>query len=151
MSDLAQLLRNAGGRKTADALAEFCQRLQPYRERKLKDLVDLLDKAEEIVRTGTPPARTSGARKPKADPTVIQNACNRVVELYNRATDPSTTPENVDHGFAALEQLDLPVKRLEEVARELDIRQKFRRKADLLNAMKQAVTDRRGAHGRVQV
>ena len=57
LSDLGQLLRNAGSRKTADALAGFCQRLQPYRDRRLTDLLALLAKAEAFVSTGTPPAR----------------------------------------------------------------------------------------------
>jgi hypothetical protein len=73
------------------------------------------------------------------------------VALYQHATDPGTARDDIDNAFAALEQLDLPVKKLEEVGRQLDISQKFRRKSDLLNAMKSAVLDRRGAHGRVQV
>src|SRR5688572_1586616 len=63
LSDLAALLVGAGAKKPADALLDFCVRLQPYRERRLKDLVDLLDQAEEIVRTGTPPPRGRGRTK----------------------------------------------------------------------------------------
>jgi hypothetical protein len=151
LSDLAQLLRNGGGRRAADPIAELCQRLQPYRERRIQDLMDMLDKAEEIIRTGAPPPRVTKARKGKTDPQAIQDACDRVLQLYHRAADASTTGEIIESAFAILQQLDPPMKQLEPVAAELHITKKTGRKADLLNAMKNAVMTRRGMHGRVQV
>jgi hypothetical protein len=150
LSDLGQLLRNAGGRKTADGLAEFCQRLQPYRDRRLKDLVDLLDKAEEIIRTGTPPARTK-ARTPKVDPRAAEQLCNRIVDLYHRANEPDTTREQIENAFGELERLNLSVAQLQDLARRIDISQKVRSKKPLLDSMKRAVLERRGAFQRVQV
>jgi hypothetical protein len=150
LSNLAQLLRNAGGKKVGDELAELCQRLQPYRDRPLKGLMELLDKAEEIVRTGVPPARTK-SRAPKVDPQLVESTCNRVVALYERATDPSTTREQIESAFADLDKLNLTVPQLQEQAKRLNITQKFRAKKDLLHAMKRTVLERRGTFLRVQV
>jgi hypothetical protein len=150
LSDLGQLLRNAGGGKTANVLAEFCQRLQPYRDRRLKDVLDLLDKADEIVRTGTPPARKSGG-KAKADPQIVEKVCKQIVDFYQRAKDPDTTREQIESAIAELESFDLPIARLEELARRMDIRQKLRPKKALVESMKRAILERRGAFQRVQV
>jgi len=149
LSNLAQLLRNAGGKRVGDELAELCQRLQPYRDRPLKGLMELLDKAEEIVRTGVPPAR--GKARTKGDPLVIESVCNRVVALYERATDPATTREQIENAFADLAKLNLSVPLLQEQAKKLNIAQKFRAKKDLLAAMKRTVLERRGTFLRVQV
>jgi hypothetical protein len=150
LSDLGQLLRNAGGRKTADALAEFCQRLQPYRDRRVRDLVDLLDKAEAIIRTGEPPPRTK-TRSAKVDPQAVEQLCNRIVDLYHRAKEPDTTREQIESAFGELERLNLSVAQLQDLARRIDISQRVRSKKPLLESMKRAVLERRGALQRVQV
>ena len=150
LSDLGQLLRNAGSRKTADALAEFCQRLQPYRDRRLTDLLALLDKAEEIVRTGTPPARAKG-RTGKADPQAAETLSKRIVDLYVKAREPETTREQIENAFAELEAKDLPVAQLQGLAKSVDIGQKLRSKKALVEAMKRALLERKGAFQRVQV
>jgi hypothetical protein len=149
LSDLSHLLRNAGNRKPADALTEFCQRLQPYRDRRLSDLLALLDKAEEIVRTGAPP-RTK-ARPPKADSQAAAMLHSRIIALYERAREPDTTREQIEKAFAELETLDLPVAELQALAKRVDISQKLRTKKALLDAMKRAVMERKGAFQRVQV
>jgi hypothetical protein len=150
LSDLGQLLRNAGSRKPADALAEFCQRLQPYRDRRLTDLLALLDKAEEVVRTGTPPPRVR-AKKGKADPQAAEMVRSRIVHLYERAREPETTREQIESAFAELEAMDLPVAQLQGLAKSVDIGQKLRSKKALVDAMKRAVLERKGAFQRVQV
>lgn len=150
LSDLGQLLRNAGARKAGDALAEFCQRLQPYRARRLKDLMDLLDKAEEIVRTGTPPPR-GRARAAKADPQTVERICSQIVDLYHRAKDPGVSREQIECAFVELERLDLPVAQLQSLATRLDIQQKLRAKKALVERMKNTVLERKGAFDRVQV
>lgn len=153
LSDLGQLLRNAGGRKTGDALAEFCQRLQPYRERRLQDLMDLLDKAEEIVRTGTPgtPLPRGRGRAPKNDPEVVERICNRIVDLYNRAKEPEVSREQIETAFVELEGLNLTVAQLQYLASRIDIQQKLRAKRALVDRMKTTILERKGAFDRVQV
>jgi hypothetical protein len=150
LSNLAHLLENAGGAKTAKALADFCQRLQPYRDRRVTDVLALLDQAEEIVRTGTPPPRKGRTAKPKADPQALEAAANRIVELYHRAKEPDTTREQIEAAFAELERLEPTLPKLKELAKRLDITRTLK-KADAISAMKQAVLERKGAFQRVEV
>lgn len=150
LSDLSQMLRNAGARKTGDALAEFCQRLQPFRERRLKDIMDLLDQADEIVRTGTPPPRGRG-RAPKTDPQLAERICNQIVDLYNRAKEPEVSRDQIESAFVELEGLNLTVPQLQSLASRIDIHQKLRAKKALVDRMKNSILERKGAFDRVQV
>jgi hypothetical protein len=150
LSNLAHLLENAGAGKTANALTGLRQRLQPYRDRKLTDLLALLDQAEEIVRTGTPPPRKGAGGKKKADPQALEAAGNRIVELYQRAKDPDVTRDHIEAAFAELERLDPTLTKLKELAKRLDITRTLK-KADAIGVMKQAVLERKGAFQRVEV
>lgn len=150
LSNLAHLLKDAGGRKIADALDEFCQRLQPYRDRKVKDLLDLVAKADEIVRTGVPPTKPRKTAA-KADPEALARLQARIIELYQRASDPSVTRELVEDAFQQLEKANLTVPQLQELARRMDIQQRFRAKKELLETMKRAVLERKGVFERVGV
>ena len=84
LTSLAQLLRNVGGTgaKTAEELDELCRDLQPYADRRLKDLLKSIAQAEEIIRTGTPPPRGRSA-KAKVDPQVVTELGTRVDRARN--------------------------------------------------------------------
>ena len=151
LSNLAQLLENAGGKKVAGELSELCQRLQPYRTKKLKELLDLIDKAEEIVRTGTPPAKTrKSGGKAAVDPLVVENLCNQIVDLYHRAKEPEITREQIEAAFGELARLNLTVAALQALAKRIDISRKLTKK-DALETMMRAVLERKGTVQRVQV
>lgn len=151
LSNLAQLLENAGGKKVAGELGELCQRLQPYRTRKLKDLLDLIDKAEEIVRSGAaPPKPKKAGGKATVDPQVVENLSNQIVDLYHRAKEPETTREQIETAFGDLDRLNLPVKDLQVFAKRIDITRKLTKK-DAIDTMMRAVLERKGAVQRVQV
>jgi hypothetical protein len=149
LTDLANLLRNAKARQPADALDELCRALQPYRDRKVEKACELIAKAEEIVRTGSQPARARSSKQ-KIDAAAIESLGNRVVDLYQRAKEPETTRDLIDRTFTDLEKGGLSAAQLKEVAARMDITQKLA-KAKLLGAMKQAVLERKGAFERVQV
>jgi hypothetical protein len=149
LSDFANLLRNAKARQVADTLEELCRALQPYRDRRLKDVIDLIAKAEEVVRAGPQTAR-GRSTKQKADPAAIESLSNRIIDLYQRAKEPETTREVIQGTFAELENTGLSIAQLQAIARHMYITQKLS-KPKLLDAMKRAVLERKGSFERVQV
>src|SRR5271163_1656928 len=78
LSNLSNLLRRAGGKKVADEFDEVCAGLQPYRDRRLKDLLGMISEAEAIIRNGPPAPKSAGRGKKKANPLEVAQAINRV-------------------------------------------------------------------------
>ncbi len=149
LTDLANLLRNAKASKTADTLDDLCRLLQPYRDLRIKDLIDKIAKADDIIRSGPPPARARSSKQ-KLDDTAIEALGNRIVNLYQRATEPGSTRELIEATFAELDQAALTAKQLEAIAKKMGIVQKLK-KDQLLEAMRRAVLDQKGSFERVQV
>jgi hypothetical protein len=149
LTDLANLLRNAKARQPADTLDELCRALQPYRDRRLKDVFDLMAKAEEVIRSGRPPARARSTRQ-KLDAAAIEALGNRVVNLYQHATEAGSTRELIEVTFAELNQAGLSAAQLQTIAKRMGIVQKLT-KDKLLDAMRRAVLDQKGAFERAQM
>jgi hypothetical protein len=151
LTNLSQLLRSAGGQKTASELEDLCQLLQPFRDKKLKDLIASIAKAEEIIRSG-PPAPTARKASSKASSKVIDAGpiTGRVVDLYQRAGQPNVSREEILAAFAELEALNLSLDQLKGIAKQIGVSENAsKKKADLLKRLRQAVLDRKGAADRV--
>lgn len=142
LSNLSHLVRDAGGKSTANELDEFVQLLQPYRDRKLKDFIGLIVNAENVLR-GVPPSATR-KRPSKVDPGPITA---RIAELYDRAA--FATPEEIQLAFSELENLNLTVAQLEAIAKHVHVTEKKLKKDVLLKKMRQAVLDRKSSDDRV--
>jgi hypothetical protein len=145
LANLSQLIRGAGGKGTANELDELCQMLQPFRERKLKDLLATIAKAEEIVRNGQPVAKSRGQRKPKVD---VGPITERIVSLYQRASESGVARDEIVTAFAELESAKPTGDELKELASRIGINEKLK-KADLLNKMRKVVLDRKDIAERV--
>jgi hypothetical protein len=149
LSDLGKFLRASESAKVAGELEHISTRLAPFRDYKLKAFADFLEKAEAYSRGAlAPKAKGGGARKGKADPAAVEQACQRVLELYGKAIDPAITLEQIESAVEALQQLDPPKARLDELARQVGYSQKFKAKADVLKAIRQKIVGRKGAFDR---
>ena len=124
-------------------------KLAPFREFKLKAFADFLEKAEAFSRGElAPKAKSGGPKKGKADPAAIEQACQRILELYNKAIDASVTVEQIETAMKTLEQLDPTKAKLDELARGIGYTQKFNAKADVIKAIRQKILGRKGAFER---
>jgi hypothetical protein len=151
LSDLGKFLRAAESAKVAGELEYIGAKLAPFREYKLKAFADFLEQAEAYSRGAlAPKTRGGGARKGKADPAAIEQACQRVLDLYGKAIDPATSVEQIEVSVRVLEELDAPKARLDELARQMGYSQKFKSKADVIKAIRQKIIGRKGAFERPQ-
>ena len=149
LSDLGKFLRASESAKVAGELEYISARLAPFREYKLKAFADFLETAEAYSRGAlAPKARGGGAKKGKADPAAVEEACRRTLELYGKAIDPSVTVEQIEAAVQSLQDLDPPRARLDELARQMGYSQKFRSKTDVLKAIRQKIIGRKGAFER---
>jgi hypothetical protein len=149
LSDLGKFLRAAESAKVAGELEYISARLQPFRGYKLKAFADFLEQAEAYSRGGVvQKAKGGGAKKAKADPAAIEEACQRTLDLYGKAIDPGVTVERIEATVQALQDLNPPKARLDELARQMGYSQKFKAKVDVLKAIRQKIIGRKGAFER---
>jgi hypothetical protein len=147
LTNLSQLLRSAGGQKTATELDDLCQLLQPYRDQKLKDLIASIARADEIIRNGLPAPKAR-----KASSKVVVDAgpiTAKIVDLYQRAGQPSVSRDEILAAFAEVEGLNLSMDQLKAIAKQVGVSEKATKKADLHHRIRQAALDRKGAADRV--
>ncbi|MBI3822474.1 MAG: hypothetical protein HY289_07320 [Planctomycetes bacterium] len=142
LTNLSQLLRGGGGKGTANELDEFVQLLQPYRDKKLKDLIGTIKDADEVLRAA-PPA----PKKSKAVSVDISNISARIVDLYQRAGQPNITSQEIMDTFAELQSVNPNGKQLESIAKQIGVKEKLK-KDELLKKMRETVLDRKGASDR---
>jgi hypothetical protein len=136
LSDLGRFLRAAQSAGVAGELEYISGKLQPFRAYKLKAFADFLEQAEAYSRGAlAPKARGGGGKKAKTDPAVIEQACDRVLNLYAKAIDPSVTLDQIEAAVQTLQGLDPAKARLDELARQMGYTQKFKSKADVLKAL----------------
>jgi hypothetical protein len=79
----------------------------------------------------------------------VEGACQHLVQLYDKAIDPGTTLEMIEAAVLALQDLDPPKAKLEELARQMGYTQKFKTKGDVVKAVRQKILGRKGAFDRV--
>jgi hypothetical protein len=150
LSDLGKFLRASESAKAAGELEYVSAKLAPFRDYKLRAFADFLEKADADSRgaPAAPKVKGGGAKKGKADSAAIEQACQRALDLYGKAIDPSVTPEQIEATVEALKELDPPKARLDELARQMGYAQKFKAKGDVLKAIRQKIVGRKGAFER---
>jgi hypothetical protein len=146
LSDLGRFLRAAQAAGVGGELEYISGKLQPFRAYKLKAFADFLEQADAYSCGAlAPKTRGGGGKKAKADPAAIEQACERVLNPYAKAIDPSVTLDQIDAAVQALQALDPATARLDELVRQMGYTQKFKSKADVLKAIKQKIVGRKGA------
>ena len=148
LSDLGKFLRASESAKVAGELEYISARLAPFREYKLKAFADFLEQAEAYSRGALAPPQGKGGGRKKRDPAAVEEACRRVMELYAKAIDPAVTLEQIESAVQALQELDPPATRLDEMTRQMGYTRKFKAKAEALKAIRQKILGRKGAFDR---
>jgi hypothetical protein len=148
LSELGRFLRTLKAAGAAKEVEELSAKLAGFRDYKLKAFGDLLVKAEEYARLGPQVKAPKAARKGKPDPAAIDQACLRLLQLHNQAIDPNTTLEAIEAGVKDLQALDPPKVKLEELARKVGLEQKFKKKDDVLKAIRQRILSVKGTWDR---
>src|SRR5262249_50742357 len=96
LSDLSRFLRAAASSQAAAELEYVSAKLLPFGQYKLRAFADFLEKAEAYSRGEPAPKKPARAGKVKADPTALDQACERVRQLYDRAIDPAVGVEQIE-------------------------------------------------------
>jgi hypothetical protein len=157
-TDLGRLLSASGAKGVAADLAAVCQGLEPFRDFPLKNFAEFLVKAEGYYSRGEVPAtptkggrggkqRTTGGGAKVAKPDVA-TLTREVRELYDRAGDPSVTPEQIDEATRRLG--GLTKDELAKVAEALEMKGMKSKKKDVIQeAIRQRILARKGTSQRV--
>jgi hypothetical protein len=149
--EVSRFLRSSKSPAVAKELEEVSAKLASFKDYKLKPFADLLVKAEEYARLDpqVKAARTPRATaKAKVDPAAVDQACLAVLQLYNRAIDPSVTLDQVETTVKGLQTLDPPMAKLNELAQKMGFVQKFKKKDDVLKAVRQKILSVKGTWDR---
>ncbi len=146
--ELGRFLRTLKATSAAKEVEEVGAKLAAFKDYKLKAFGDLLVKAEEYARLGPQAKAPKAAGKAKADPAAIDQACHRLLQLHNQAIDPHTTLEAIEAAVSALQALDPPKAKLDELARKVGLEQKFKKKEDVLKAVRQNILSVKGTWDR---
>jgi hypothetical protein len=145
LSDVGKFLRATAGATAAGELEYLSGKLQPFAGQKLKAFADSLDPAQK-----PPPASApkGGGKKGKADPLAVDQAFQRILDVYGKAIDPAVSMEQIEAAVADLQSLDPTKARLDELARQMGYSQKFKDKPEVLKAIRQKIIGRKGAFER---
>ncbi len=103
LSNLSETLSESGARTVAKDLGRISEALDPFADRTLAKFADFLLKAHEFEQTGA----VSGGRKIAAkpvDPKMVEDALNLLNDLYERATSPEVTYQQLDAEVAKIDK-----------------------------------------------
>src|SRR5208337_4389262 len=85
LSDLGKFLRASAAAKVAGELETISAQLTPFKDYNLKAFADFLVQAEAYSRGAlAPKAKSAPAKKGKADPATIEQACNAILDVYSK-------------------------------------------------------------------
>jgi hypothetical protein len=148
LSDLSKFLRASDSAKVAGELEYICAKLAPFKDYKLKAFADFLEQAEAYSRGALAPKEKGAGKKGKADASAIDNAIRSILDLYGKAIDPTVTMEQIEASVQALQTLDAPKARLDDLARQMGYSQKFKSKPEVIKAIRQKIIGRKSAFER---
>lgn len=145
LSDTGKFLRATAGATAAGELEYLSARLQPFAGQKIKAFADSLQPAQKPSPASAP--KVAG-RKGKADPGAVDQACQRILDVYGKAIDPAVTMEQIEAAVADLQAIDPAKARLDELAKTMGYGQKFASKEAVIKAIRQKIVGRKGAFER---
>lgn len=148
LAELGRFLRTLKAAGAAKEVEELSAKLAGFKDYKLKAFGDLLVKAEEYARLGPQVKAPTAPGKAKAAPAAIDQACLRLQQLHNQAIDPNTTLEAIEAAVKALQTLNPPKAKLDDLARKVGLEQKFKKKDDVLKAVRQKILSVKGTWDR---
>ena len=154
LRELSALVADAGAnRKSVGELAAVADALEPFRDRTVGELADLLRRMAEPAGGELPesaPARPRGARPASSSGPVVPSteAVQRLSELYKTALSPDLTPERMTEELKLLD--GLKKDDLLRVAAVMGTQDALKRRTvpDIRKALEKAIRDRRGMYRR---
>jgi len=158
VANLQTLLRNqaaflADAGAAAKLVGDFrgiADGLEPFTALKFEELFVLLQQANEYRTTGILPVKAGKPKAAKADKSAaIAAAVQSLRDLFDRALEADFAVEDVATQLKSIAKLTVP--QLKDVARGFEIANVPAKKADILAALGQRITDRREMHRRAQV
>jgi hypothetical protein len=146
LRNLGEALHAADAKKVAADLDDLCAKMEPLKDRTLKDFSELVRRAAGIAEEAPPPRRRSAAKTAAKDPDRVPKAAARVRQLYDEAITPAFNEAAMLAEVNGLEPMT--VAELQEVAKAVGVVRAFRKKADVLKAISQAIIERKRSHAR---
>ncbi len=154
LRSLSEVLQAADEKKVSKELQGLCTNLEPLKEYGLEQFSNLLLKAAGIAQAEPVGKKSTGAKTvkreltyPKNDPDRVSKAKARLEELDDKALDPTFNRDEVKTELIQLGE-EFTVPDLKTIAAVVGVVLKKALKPDLVNAIIQAVIERRGAHAR---
>jgi hypothetical protein len=141
---LSEFLAAAGSKKMADELKDLGEKLEPFKDSRLKAFGEFLTRAHTSGGSGPGPQKKGGSRKTAALSTdEVQRLFERVRNQYHNAPDPSVTMEEIEATAQELEQLS--EVQLADLAKQVEIDAQFHSRADAIKAIRQKLLERKAA------
>ncbi|MGF1582775.1 MAG: hypothetical protein ACFCD0_25920 [Gemmataceae bacterium] len=164
VADLIQFVKNIsdvlepnGAKKVAEELNFVCERLDSFRNYRLKEFGIFLTKADAYAKGELSPKKASSKKASSAgtkQPDQVQDertetAIKTAQELLNNATDPETTYEMIDQEIRKFE--DLSMSNLKKIASAIGVKKTGRSRANALDAIIRRIKDVKAADERSRV
>lgn len=154
LSDLGRLLATSGAKPVAADLAAISDGLAPFDALPLKQFATFLEKANQFAINGQVPVSptkgkstkaASGGTKPTPAASPDVDAIRRdVLDIYNRAADPSVTEADIDAIVGRIGGLSKEI--LVSVADAIELRgMKSKSKPVIISTIRQRIIARKGA------
>ena len=150
LSKLTDLLR-AGGKagKVPNSIDAFIVELEPFKKMTLKAVIK---KLAEQPKAGTSAGGSgSSSKKKKVSQEEKQRITDRVKWLFTHATNPTVTHEHIRAACGELDDANLTVAELVEVAQSVNVVRKLRSKAKLIEAIRIQLLETKDVHDRARL
>ena len=148
LNNLSHLLREAGANASANDLRKACELLNPFKGQKLETVLKEFEKSQKIVRDA---GAASGRGKSKISPEIVAAIGDRIAALHERAGQPGLTEEEIETMFTDAKLEILSAAQLVAIAARLNVPKIKGPKAKIIDTIKKAVGDRKGAILRVGI
>jgi hypothetical protein len=150
---LAMPIKSIGGSdKVCNDLRQTAALLEPFRDKTIAELGELLQMIDDFQRTGQwpePPAKSSRKPAAKAAKLSVGEAAQKVMGLLERITDPDLQYAAIDAELRLLDSLTKPD--LLRVAQEVGMTiGKSLSKPAILEEIRRRVRDRKGSYERTR-
>lgn len=103
VENLARFLAESGGTQVGRELQRAADALRPFDQRTIAQFEEFLKRADQFDRTGqVPVSKRAGAGQSATDEAKVAQAAEMMRQLYDRATDPALSYQQIDAEVAKL-------------------------------------------------
>jgi hypothetical protein len=151
LGDMARFLEAGKAAGVAKDFAAMRAGLEPFADLTIAKFSDFLPIVEDYYRRGELPGTVKPKspprqRAPKPGAVDVEGLVRRIQDLFERASDPATTIEEIRAAGEDLKKLKKPD--LQRVAAAIELTQKFKTNGDLVKGIIDRIEKRRNAVSR---